>query len=217
MSLIARSDDCLVTYSDLETLKCSHCVNDTIIHFFCNTLNNSLNISAKKIFFVNPSVTQLIQISSVEFTKEILRENQRASNSTYLFFPLSNLQPDEKGHWSLLLFFRSKRKNIFLHFDSLKKRNTFHAKSLAQKISEIFNIKHYEFSNMKTPSQSNGYDCGIYLMAIMNEISMKMSISKELLTKISPDYVQKFRICLSQYILNSNQLDTEWIEYYKLM
>lgn len=214
MSLVARSDDCEVNCSDLETLKPLHCVNDTIIHFFSNIMNKKFNNSIKKLYFVNPSLTQFIQTSKADVSKDILLENPQAENSSYIFFPLSNLQTNCDGHWSLLLLYKSKTKNLFLHFDSLKNKNFTYAKSLAQKIAQIYQMKHYDFSNMKAPIQKNEYDCGIYTMAIMNEIAIKMTISKELLTKISPEFIDNFRACFSQFIIGYNQRDIDWIQFY---
>ncbi|EAY01734.1 hypothetical protein TVAG_108910 [Trichomonas vaginalis G3] len=107
-------------------------------------------------------------------------------------------------------------KNKFLHFDSLKNMNLVPAKKFSDKIAEAFNIKNYKFKNMKSPLQNNDKDCGVYLMAIMDEIASTRKISDNLRNKITPDYIKKFRIALMTCITQS-KANYNWETYYKML
>ena len=161
--------------------------------------------------FVSPSVTQLLQRLDTEKATEII---ETASFEKYdiIFFPLSNLKGDLMGHWSLLIWYRT-MKNTFLHFDSLKNVNVVPAKHLTDKIAEGLKIKNYSFKNMKGPIQNNNTDCGVYLMATMDEIATTRKISEHLKSKITPEYITKFRIALSSCITHYNATLSGWENY----
>ncbi|KAL8092925.1 NEDD8-specific protease 1-like [Apium graveolens] len=105
---------------------------------------------------------------------------------------------------SLLIAIDKETKNMFLHFDSMKGVNNFHAEKLYNAVKEYMgpggevsrpqtssssrkkqgNRKKSvtrgakdtmiaglpEFRECETPQQTNGYDCGLYVLAIAREI-----------------------------------------------
>lgn len=210
--LVAQSDDAVVTLDDLECLKMGERINDSIIHFLCNIEDHRFQKEMMKYKFVSPALTQLLQNSTQELAETLL-EAAGLSKFNLIFFPISNLKIDSTCHWSLLVWCPG-MKNQFLHFDSLKNRNVVPAKSLVTKIVASTNIKTYKFKNMKGPVQDNTYDCGMYLMAVMDEIATTRKISETLKTKITPEYISKFRVALTTCIVNYSTTSHGW-EYYR--
>ncbi|EAY17132.1 hypothetical protein TVAG_303510 [Trichomonas vaginalis G3] len=165
--------------------------------------------------FVSPYVTQLFQRTPEE-NAIYLFEDFSFTKYDLIFFPISNLRTDHLCHWSLVVWCSGK-KNRFLHFDSLKNRNIIPAKNFVQKIIHCLKIKSYSFKNMKGPIQDNTTDCGMYLMAIMDEIATTRKVSEEMKTKITPDYIKNFRTLLSQCIANYNTTLKGWECYREML
>lgn len=207
-NIVAQADDVVISLEDLEGFKQGERVEDTIIHFLCNIENLRFQREMMKYKFVSPLVTQLFQRSSEENAIPLF-ENSAFSKFDLIFFPISNLKTDNTCHWSLLVWCPG-MKNQFLHFDSLKNRNIVPAKNFVKKIVSCLNLKAYNFKNMKGPIQDNSYDCGMYLMAVMDEIATTRKISESMKTKITPDYISKFRILLTTCIINYNTTSKGW-------
>ncbi|GJP35329.1 hypothetical protein CLOM_g19832 [Closterium sp. NIES-68] len=81
------------------------------------------------------------------------------------------------SHWSLLLFVRSRR--LFLHFDSAGSHNLEAAKGLAEKLQALLGVSVTPdtFQSASTPQQLNGYDCGVYVLAIAKALCETASAS----------------------------------------
>ncbi|CAI5979071.1 unnamed protein product [Closterium sp. NIES-64] len=83
------------------------------------------------------------------------------------------------SHWSLLLFIRSRR--LFLHFDSAGSHNLEAAKGLAEKLQALLGVTVTDdtFQAASTPQQLNGYDCGVYVLAIAKALCETASAAPE--------------------------------------
>lgn len=209
--ILAQIDDVSCTRENLDTLKIGGKIDDTIIHFLCALETHRFSQEYTLYKFVSPSVTQLLQRLETNKAAEVI-ESGSFLNYDIIFFPLSNLKGELLGHWSLLIWCRS-MKNKFLHFDSLKNVNVVPAKQLTEKIVEGLKIKNYKFKNIKGPLQNNNTDCGVYLMATMDEIASSRKIADNLKSKITPEYITKFRIALSSCIIHYNSTFLGWEKY----
>lgn len=212
---LAQIDDVCVTGENMDTLKIGGKIDDTIIHFLCCLEAKRFENQMQLYKFVSPLVTQLLQTMSIEQAAEFLESASFKSYDT-IFFPLSNLKSEVLGHWSLLIWCR-KMKNKFLHFDSLKNVNIVPAKNLTEKIVKCCQLKSYKFKNMKSPHQNNNTDCGVYLMAIMDEIATTKKISDLLITKINQEYINRFRFALMSCIMDQSSSKYDWEKYHKLL
>ncbi|CAI5475618.1 unnamed protein product [Closterium sp. Yama58-4] len=87
--------------------------------------------------------------------------------------------PEAGSHWSLLLFIRSRR--LFLHFDSAGSHNLEAAKGLAEKLQALLGVTVTDdtFQSASTPQQLNGYDCGVYVLAIAKALCETASAAPE--------------------------------------
>ncbi|KAG8468872.1 hypothetical protein KFE25_007390 [Diacronema lutheri] len=76
-------------------------------------------------------------------------------------------EPDDAGgtHWSLLAFYRQPP-DAFFAFDSLSHLNLRAAEHLARRVAPLLGASHSRVVAVPTPQQQNGYDCGMYTIAI---------------------------------------------------
>ncbi|KAF3329930.1 NEDD8-specific protease 1 [Carex littledalei] len=141
-------DDRILTYgdstvvrSDLSILCGPHYLNDRLIHFFFSHL-----------------------AVSCSYPDDILLLRDKA----LVLFPVND-NPDvnlaEGGsHWSLLICHVPSRE--FVHHDSSGCLNSVHAYKLYQLVQHFVGDVQFGYHEGPIPRQTNGYDCGLYVMAI---------------------------------------------------
>jgi Ulp1 family protease len=96
---------------------------------------------------------------------------------------------------------------ILYHFDSLSFSNDRTAKDIQKKF-QIFFHENIQLINSRCPQQKNGFDCGLYVIVIVEEFCrfiyeylLKKSNIKELFEKfideiqqcVTPDYINQRR------------------------
>ncbi len=112
-------------------------------------------------------------------------DNEKNMKRSFVFLPINNAESPYGGggtHWSLLVMEggNGKRERIFYHFDSFKGMNSKTALLISKQIGKLFSIDEkkskkkdifMDYSDV-TPQQQNGYDCGLFAIAI-SEILVK--------------------------------------------
>ncbi|KAJ1688671.1 hypothetical protein LUZ63_012826 [Rhynchospora breviuscula] len=170
--------DATLVRSDLAILRGPHYLNDRLIHFFFTHLHLHLHLEEEKeVLLVPPSLAFLIahfpgpDLSSLADVLAPLALPRRK----LVLFPVND-NPDvtlaEGGsHWSLLVCHVPSR--LFVHHDSsgTARLNSPHARRLFNSLTPFFMPpppQHLDFRYIEgpTPTQTNGYDCGLYVMAI---------------------------------------------------
>ncbi|XP_048501211.1 NEDD8-specific protease 1 isoform X2 [Beta vulgaris subsp. vulgaris] len=168
--------------SDGKLLKGPYFLNDTIIEFYFRYLTS--NYGEDDVLFVAPSVSfwlanSHISQNNLQETKNSLKLNEKQ----LIFFTINNNElnsssesttnngADGGTHWSLLVYYRAK--NIFVHQDSVRGLNKLHADALYSVLKKVLdenanNLRPPIFIELavRTPKQSNDYDCGLYVMKI---------------------------------------------------
>lgn len=139
-------------------------LSDQIIAFYFQYMEfHMFKAHSKKFLFVPPSVTQLIKIGT-EDVRTFL-DPLKADSKDVLFFAVNDNQDSHAGghHWSLLVF--SRNEDAFFSFDSLHNFNAHATVQLVDVLKKALRCPWAEFVKVETLQQSNGYDCGIYLLA----------------------------------------------------
>ncbi|KAJ4867412.1 NEDD8-specific protease 1 [Raphanus sativus] len=168
---ILSYNDVVLRRSDLDILNGPNFLNDRIIEFYLSYLSTVHTSSA--ISLIPPSIAFWISnCPDTESLKDFI-EPLRLLESDLLIFPVNdntNVELAEGGlHWSLLVYHREA--NSFFHHDSLMGLNKWSAKQLFEAVSPFVSdgdAMYRECSD--TPQQKNGYDCGVYLLAIARVI-----------------------------------------------
>lgn len=147
-------------------------LSDIIIEFYFNYLS-SIHPS-DSILFVPPTISFFIA-NSVDpaAIKECLKSLE-LTVKRLVIFPVNN----GGIHWSLLVYYRDL--DYFIHHDSMKGLNHWEASRLYRAVKEhvrptsrkrrFYPDEDPVFRPGLTPQQTNGYDCGLYVMAIAKVI-----------------------------------------------
>ena len=154
--------------SDLQVLDKGRWINDTIIEFYYEYLEQSLD---QKILLLRPCMVYLMIQSRKDELIGLKSCLPELSNRDLIFMPLNDNDGDHVGgtHWSLLVYNRQK----YIHFDSLSPSNTRVASKLVKKLQMMIGLG--ELVNSSCPQQENGSDCGGYVMKFTEMILQKYS------------------------------------------
>lgn len=171
--IVLSYQDCLLRNSDVDLLKGQHWLNDVIIGFYLEYLDNHLNIPNKnEILYISPELTQLLKMTDPS-QYDIFLEPIEAAIKKFIFFPLNNMnKKDVAGgsHWSLLVY--SKPEETYFHFDSCQGTNGSIASIFTNNLMLYFHCKNdKKFIEVDCPQQNNGYDCGLYVLCFTDVIS----------------------------------------------
>lgn len=164
--------NCLLRKSDVELLKGPYWLNDVLIGFYFEYLDQKCNKSDKKeILFVCPELTQILKMTD-PLQYSIFLDPLGASEANFIFFPLNDCNRTDKAggsHWSLLLYCRGEK--CCYHFDSSNGSNSRIASDFAKTlIRYTVGKSEKKLVEINCPQQNNGYDCGIHVLCMTDII-----------------------------------------------
>ncbi|KAJ6876533.1 NEDD8-specific protease 1 [Populus alba x Populus x berolinensis] len=192
--IVLSYKDVVLRVSDLNILKGPCYLNDQIIDFYFAYLSSSYSADANDILLVPPSTSYWFANCQDQqsLVNDFVEPLKFSSKKLILFTVNDNedFSAAERGtHWSLLVYDRSQ--NYFLHFDSLPGMHRYHALKLYKAVKGFMGTASESsskdgaktlkmkavgsaavpfFKEAKTPQQTNGFDCGLYVMAIAEVI-----------------------------------------------
>ena len=149
----------LLRQSDLLLLEPMQWLNDGIVGFWFEYLENDLFGDRDDICFISPEVAHFIKLGSSQDSCAFLEPLNLNSKSLVLLPVNNSVSPDTPGgsHWSLLVYERKHQQ--FYHLDSVHQSNRAHAKSMVSKLALLPNDG--KVIELPCTQQLNGWDCGI--------------------------------------------------------
>ncbi|XP_010443811.1 PREDICTED: NEDD8-specific protease 1-like [Camelina sativa] len=168
---ILSFEDVVLRRSDLDILSGSNFLNDRVIEFYLSYLSSVH--SSPTISLIPPSIAFWIcNCPDTESLKDFMKP-LKCHDKDLLIFPVNdnlNVEVAEGGlHWSLLVYYKDA--NTFVHHDSFMGVNRFNAKHLFEAVSPFVANGDATYRECNdTPQQKNGYDCGVYLLAVARVI-----------------------------------------------
>ncbi|KAJ5069139.1 sentrin-specific protease 8 [Anaeramoeba ignava] len=158
----------------VDTLTGNYWIEDAIITFYFEYLTHN-KIKDDKLLLLNPTMMMFISfITSKEELEEALKE-RKLTEREIICFPITDTQSLEQiggSHWSLLVFV--KKLNTFYYYDSMYTYNFHSAQNFLNKFKPLLiekeKLKETKIIQVKTKSQENSYDCGLYLLSFANYI-----------------------------------------------
>lgn len=168
---------------DLLCLQEGSWLNDNVITFWFEFYSHQLFQSRNDYVFMHPSAAFMARHLGTDDLQESLQD-LKLGDASIVFIPINdNIDATTVAggsHWSMLIWY--KREARFRHYDTSRNHNRPCAEAIAlsvwpllsppvrelllngtqsEKKRLVLPIKHEA-----TPQQTNGYDCGVYAMAI---------------------------------------------------
>jgi len=169
-SIVISYHDSVLRQSDLALLSAPNWLNDQIISFFYEYLNND-EISDPRIGYIDPSLVQLVKLCQEPFEADAMLQSLDLSSKEVILIPINDEQSTHAGgtHWSLLVWFKEQEKLV--HYNSIRNSNMKAAKRTANSFSSSIGIKvPFKIVEADVIAQTNTYDCGIHLLSISYQI-----------------------------------------------
>ena len=153
---------------DVESCYPGNWMKDSIIEYQYERWERDLFKDCTHIAFVRPALVYLLFTTKSDVGLNL-------ASKTLIFFPINDGIQDQSygSHWSLLVYKRIC--NSFYYFDSMGNSNLDIAISFKNAIHNIFPAGS-GFVKISTPQQSNGFDCGAFIIAI-TQILAERSVS----------------------------------------
>eukprot|EP00455_Lapot_gusevi_P030704 TRINITY_DN3306_c0_g1_i3.p1 TRINITY_DN3306_c0_g1~~TRINITY_DN3306_c0_g1_i3.p1 ORF type:complete len:222 (-),score=31.35 TRINITY_DN3306_c0_g1_i3:46-711(-) len=184
--LVCVYHESTVYSSDLVLLRPPNWVNDSIITFWLQYLQHSTFAQRNDFLFVTPgSVFILVHENDPEDLASTINGLEFPGKSL-VFLPINNNGSLERvggSHWSMLVC--DMTTSSFLHFDSASSENAYVARRLAKKLAphmpdEAKESRGWAYSEIPSPQQKNGYDCGVYAMAFAEKVAELFNLENSL-------------------------------------
>lgn len=164
-------NDVVLRRSDLDILNGPNYLNDRIIEFYFSYLSSSF--PSDDILLVPPSIAFWIKECPDPASLKDFMEPLHLPRRKLILLPINDnsdvCMAEGGSHWSLLAFERNS--NVFVHHDSSYGfMNEYHAKQV-YKVTLPYTASSAIYKECPgTPKQVNGYDCGVYVLAIARVI-----------------------------------------------
>ncbi|KAJ2599093.1 hypothetical protein GGF40_002419 [Coemansia sp. RSA 1286] len=161
-----------VRNSDYESLEPEGWLTGEIINFYWTFLERREFHSEPSVLFLGTYTSYRISnAENAQVTDKISRQlsQELGSKRHLILIPLNH-----RSHWSLLVYCRLTR--TFYHYDSIDKHNRNFAERAAGRFLRVLEPKMkdgFYFKSMQTPQQNNDYDCGVYVLAIAEELARR--------------------------------------------
>ncbi|KAJ1921080.1 SUMO1 sentrin specific peptidase 8 [Mycoemilia scoparia] len=165
-----------VRNSDFESLRAEGWLTGEIINFYLTYLELSeFNEKNSVVVFLGTytayRITNTKSITTVDNISTQLSTDLHSKE--VIMIPLNH-----RNHWSLLVF--CKITKTFYHYDSISKYNRDFAERAVKRLTRALDPEaaksaqsRYFFKSMQTPQQNNDHDCGIYVLAIAEELARR--------------------------------------------
>lgn len=157
--------DVVLWSSDVQLLRGHFFLNDRLIEFFFAQL-----AVPHHLLLLSPAISFWISHCPDTLTLSPMVEPLRLLERQVVMFAVNDNEDvgmvSGGSHWSLLVYIRELNK--FEHYDSMGGSNAKHAKQLASVMRHFLgpDAQTAEYEEPWAPQQENGYDCGLYVMAL---------------------------------------------------
>ncbi|XP_077986256.1 sentrin-specific protease 8-like [Glandiceps talaboti] len=195
--IVLSFHDSLLRKCDVHLLDSPRWLNDKIIGFAFEYFEREQFADfTKDVSFISPDVTQFIKLSQGPDLGIFLEPLNLESKKLVFLAVNDNESCDTVGgsHWSLLVFYREKE--TFEHYDSGGTCNSQIAASLSDKLTSYVKAgagTKMNFTNMDSPHQTNGHDCGLFVICNTehlceqllhsNKVSLKEAVTQEAVSR----------------------------------
>ena len=212
--VILSTKNCSVTKEDISTLSPYTYLNDLIISFYYEIIQDKY--PSKDITLLDPAVSMSIILNSndneddLEDLMQCIFLPLELDKKKFIFAPINDntkIQYTCSGsHWTLNVI--DVDNSLIYYLDSTK-GNVSNAHTFHKRIEKLFNKKFEFIFGLKKQYQSNSYDCGMFLLGFTELLvkyifnnGMKLDIKNDKKDK-SLDFIFK-----GENLVNQNYMET---------
>jgi len=212
--VLSYFDTCLRT-SDISLLKGNKWLNDNLIGFWFDYLENQLYKEfSDGIAFLSPNVVHFIKSAVIKQNNadvHSMLSTMSLRDKQLVIIPVNDcdIYSGEMGgsHWSLLVY--SAHRHVFEHYDSFRGSvNRTHAEHIVSILAPLLLAEQVtdmelDLTEMECTQQDNNYDCGIHLICNTEAVCRKRfrSDDRHISDICSPAAIGRARRDLLQLIL----------------
>lgn len=170
MSTALNFRDAVLYESDIRLFSPPGWLNDACLNFGLRWIETQVDDDS--ILLMDPAVYSFMMLQCIEDDEiKELRTSLRLAEKRSVLIPIndaSDFGSHRGSHWSLISFFRDE--GVAEHYDSLATPsvNLAHARRAVEKLCRVIGVTTCEVRGVTTPQQTNGYDCGAYVLAAVN-------------------------------------------------
>ena len=162
--ILVTYKSCSIKQSDIDTLSDYQYLNDLIISFYYEILNEKYDNN--DIILLDPAVSMsIIFDQDLEDIKLCIFDPLNMSNKKYIFVPINDntkISYQTSGsHWALNII--DVQNNIVYYLDSTQS-NILNAKDSFQKFQKLFGKKFNFVYALENTYQNNSSDCGMFVL-----------------------------------------------------
>jgi len=189
--IVLDYENSILRQSDVDLLHGPHWLNDNLIGFWFEYLQNEL-CHDSDVCLISPEVSQFIKLGS-SVDAALMIEPLNLPSKSLVILPINDSSSfDSPGgsHWSTLIYSRTEK--TFYHLDSMSGINCIEARKTASKL----NLSQLEMVEMKCAKQTNCWDCGIYVCCFAELVIKNCSLtdnSMKCLPNLDQNVVKKQR------------------------
>ena len=207
----------MMSKTDEKSIEPGQWITDKIITLAIQNMRGNQEINRvieERVTIIDPCVAHLIRIiNSIETSRELVSDTG-LREKTIACIPINNRneQENRKGsHWSLLVWKKDRRRGKFLHYDPIRSMNTGVAKEMVNKLKRLDGAT-FEANKREVdcPRQRNNYDCGIYVILMIEKIIRNLKEDKCIETiGITQEEVDGKREELKNKIRKNKEISTQ--------
>ncbi|XP_030379679.1 sentrin-specific protease 8-like [Scaptodrosophila lebanonensis] len=157
--------------SDVQLLHGPHWLNEALMNFYFAYLAEMKYKGNKDFLFITPEMGQCMLYMDEQELQALLVTQHDARRKPFIFIALGDSKSNELGgaYWSLLVVSRPDK--CFFHFDSYGGNHTSTSIELMNNVKDVLDMRQARFRPMRCLQQSNGYDCGIHVICMADQIA----------------------------------------------
>lgn len=158
--------------------------------------NKSCDENHKNVMYFPGSIFYFVRTAQRNMALSVLKYWD-FFKAKYILMPFNNgTDPSVSGdHWSLLIWdtnYSKDETSKFYFFNSMEGTDIDLARETAARMCEYYDVLSFEFIEKESPQQLNCFDCGMFVIAFMEQFTKSLDFD-DILENVDQSYVTKLR------------------------